>query len=255
MTAPGGSKGEAIDRHWRAASARAAAVARGVGHGTLPLGVERAFGLADSPTLDWRTILWRFLSPTATDFAAFDRRHVHQGLYLETLEDQSLCIAVVVDTSGSITDEAVSALINEVRAVLGSYPSIQCWLFYAGAELYGPWPLTISSEIPPAQGGGGTDFRPFFTALAHLAHDEGVTPSVCVYLTDGFGEFPDEAPEVPILWAVVPGASMTSASPSARCSGWCETLGRTDRPQISAGRRRCRRAAIWDCCSCWWRRT
>ena len=202
---PGGSNGEAIDRHWRAASARAAAVARGVGHGTLPLGVERAFGLADTPTLDWRTILWRFLSPTATDFAAFDRRHVHQGLYLETLEDQSLCIAVVVDTSGSITDEAVSALINEVRAVLGSYPSIQCWLFYADAELYGPWPLTVSSDIPPAQGGGGTDFRPFFDALEHLAHDEGVTPSVCVYLTDGFGDFPDEAPEVPTLWAVVPG--------------------------------------------------
>ncbi len=195
----------AQQRHWRSATARAASVARGAGQGTLPVGVERAFGLHDAPTLDWRTILWRFLSPTATDFAAFDRRHIHQGLYLETLEDQGLRIAVAVDTSGSIDDEAIRALINEVRAVVASYPAIECWLYYADAELHGPWKLTASSDMPAPQGGGGTDFRPFFAALHHLAVEEGTPPSVCVYLTDGYGDFPTEVPEVPTLWAVVPG--------------------------------------------------
>ena len=202
---PGEATRTAQQRHWRSATARAASVARGVGQGTLPVGVERAFGLHDAPTLDWRTILWRFLSPTATDFAAFDRRHIHQGLYLETLEDQGLRIAVAVDTSGSIDDEAIRALINEVRAVVASYPAIECWLYYADAELHGPWKLTASSDMPAPQGGGGTDFRPFFAALHHLAVEEGTPPSVCVYLTDGYGDFPTEVPEVPTLWAVVPG--------------------------------------------------
>ncbi len=202
---PGEATRTAQQRHWRSATARAASVARGAGQGTLPVGVERAFGLHDAPTLDWRTILWRFLSPTATDFAAFDRRHIHQGLYLETLEDQGLRIAVAVDTSGSIDDEAIRALINEVRAVVASYPAIECWLYYADAELHGPWKLTASSDMPAPQGGGGTDFRPFFAALHHLAVEEGTPPSVCVYLTDGYGDFPTEVPEVPTLWAVVPG--------------------------------------------------
>lgn len=205
LRTPGQATRAAQQRHWRSATARAASVARGAGQGTLPVGAERAFGLHDAPTLDWRTILWRFLCPTATDFAAFDRRHIHQGLYLETLEDQGLCIAVAVDTSGSIDDEAISALINEVRAVVASYPAIECWLYYADAELHGPWKLTASSDMPAPQGGGGTDFRPFFAALHQLAVEEGTPPSVCVYLTDGYGDFPSEEPEVPTLWAVVPG--------------------------------------------------
>ena len=202
---PGAATGKAQERHWRSATARAASVARGAGQGTLPVGVARAFGLHDAPTLDWRTILWRFLSPTATDFAAFDRRHIHQGLYLETLEDQGLRIAVAVDTSGSIDDDAISALITEVRAVVASYPAIECWLYYADAELHGPWKLTATSDMPVPQGGGGTDFRPFFAALHLWAVEEGPPPSVCIYLTDGYGDFPTEVPDVPTLWAVVPG--------------------------------------------------
>lgn len=33
----------------------------------------------------------------------------------------------------------------------------------------------------------------------------GDRQAVCVYLTDGYGEFPEEAPQLPVLWVVVPG--------------------------------------------------
>lgn len=29
--------------------------------------------------------------------------------------------------------------------------------------------------------------------------------AVCVYLTDGYGTFPNQAPELPVLWVVTPG--------------------------------------------------
>ena len=192
-----------LERHWRKATAQATAVGRG--HGSMPSGVARAFSLAEIPTLDWRSVLWRFLTPTATDFAAFDRRHLYRGLYLETLEDQNVRIAVAVDTSGSIDDDLVASLMNEVRAVLRSYPGIECQLYYADAALYGPWLVGVADEIPPPQGGGGTDFRPFFEAVTAGGDFDGAAPSLCVYLTDGFGDFPDEAPPIPVLWAVVPG--------------------------------------------------
>ena len=55
-------------------------------------------------------------------------------------------------------------------------------------------PVTLS----PAGGGGGTDFRPVFRALADL--DE--MPACLIYLTDGEGRFPVDVPEIPTLWAM-----------------------------------------------------
>jgi predicted metal-dependent peptidase len=193
----------AIERHWRAAVQQAAAVARGAAHGSLPGGVARAFALDDHPSLDWRTVLWRFLAPTATDFTGFDRRFVHSGLYLETLDDQQLHVAVCVDTSGSIDDDLVAALLGEVQGMLRSYPVLRCQLFYCDAELHGPYELSANDPIPHPVGGGGTDFRPFFAALHDRTGDDA--PAVCVYLTDGFGDFPDEDPGIATLWAVTPG--------------------------------------------------
>ncbi len=203
---------KSTERHWQQAAAQAAAVARSANHGMLPAGIERAFSLREIPSLDWKTVLWRFLTATATDFASFDRRHVHSGLYLETLEDQNLRIAVCIDTSGSIDEEAVSALTAEVQGILHAYPGLSCLLFYADADIYGPWDLRNDDEIPPAQGGGGTDFRPFFRAVTGELNELGSNPfssfngpSVCVYLTDGYGEFPDREPNMPVLWIVTPG--------------------------------------------------
>lgn len=195
---------QAIEKHWKSAIAQAVAVSRSTKNGSLPGGVERAFALGDEPKLDWRSVLWRFLTPTTSDFAAFDRRFVHDGLYLETLEDEELHVAVCIDTSGSIDDVLVKQLIAEVEAVLAAYPRMRCALYYADAACHGPWLLTGRGDpIPPPVGGGGTDFRPFFDAVADP--ENAPEPSVCVYLTDGYGEFPDDPPPVETLWAVTPG--------------------------------------------------
>jgi predicted metal-dependent peptidase len=198
------SDAKSLERHWRAAASQAAAVARGGGKGELPAGIERAFALRDYPKLDWRSVLWRFMANTATDFATFDRRYMYQGLYLETLEDQNLRVVVCVDTSGSINEELISALMTEVQGVLRAYPGLSCALFFADAELYGPYDITSDSELPSAQGGGGTDFRPLFDRL-EKDPPGGEPPSVCIYMTDGFGDFPSSEPRFPVLWAIVPG--------------------------------------------------
>jgi predicted metal-dependent peptidase len=202
----------AIDKHWQQASSQAAAVARSTNNGSLPAGIERAFNLRDIPVLDWRAVLWRFLTATATDFASFDRRHVHSGLYLETLEDQNLNIAVCIDTSGSLDEALISVLTTEVEGILHAYPGLRCMLFYADAALYGPWELGNDDDIPTPQGGGGTDFIPFFNAINGVDNQGNPSavavsdqPSVCIYLTDGYGTFPNDEPRIPTLWVVTPG--------------------------------------------------
>jgi len=200
-----------LEKQWKKAIQQAQAVARIVQKGHLPAGVERAFGLAGPPQLDWKSLLWRFLVRTPTDFSGFDRRHIGRGWYLENLEGESLKAYIAVDTSGSVDDALVKLFLSEVQGILRAYPHLEAQLYYADATIYGPYLLKADGEIPTPQGGGGTDFRPFFADLVqrHEPHLGGV----CIYLTDGFGDFPSEPPQLPTLWVVSPGGLEASAFP------------------------------------------
>jgi predicted metal-dependent peptidase len=194
-----GQKPADLTRRWKGTLEQARAAESLSGKGADPLGLHRELARLAPARLDWRSQLWRFLARTPTDFSGFDRRFIGRGLYLEALDDDSLHALIAVDTSGSVDDEAVKALVAEVQGVLGAYPHVRAELYYADTEAYGPFSLTAGSEIPPAQGGGGTDFRPVFGKVAD--HE----PDLLVYLTDGYGDFPEQPPRIPTLWVVPPG--------------------------------------------------
>lgn len=195
-----GKPGRQVAREWQQALAQARSVEAMSGeHGHDPLGMHRELQRLAPARLDWRAHLWRFLARTPVDFGGFDRRFVGRGLYLEALDDEMLTALVAVDTSGSVDDDAVRALVGEVQGVLGAYPHVRATLYYADTEAYGPFELRPGDDIPPPRGGGGTDFRPIF-ALA-----EEHEPDVLIYLTDGYGDFPDVPSATPTLWVVPPG--------------------------------------------------
>jgi predicted metal-dependent peptidase len=200
-----------LEAHWRRALLQAEALARGLGQGNLPAGLERLVREAAEPRVDWRTQLWRFLVRTPTDFGAFDRRFVHRRLYLEALEGESLRALIAVDTSGSINGPLLGTFLGEVRGVLGAYPHVRADLFYADAELYGPYPIDADTPLPPAKGGGGTRFEPFFEHAEREPPAEGEV--LLIYLTDGYGSFPKTAPFAPVLWVVAPGGADDRAFP------------------------------------------
>lgn len=200
---PSGEGSEALGAHWRAAQAQARALMQAQGRGNMPTGWERELSLLEAAQLDWRSYLWRHLVRTPTDFVGIDRRLVSRGLYLETLEGESVRVAVCVDTSGSIGTTELAQFLGEVQGILRSYPHLSCDLYFADAGLYGPYALQADgAAFPTPKGGGGTDFCPFFAALSN-ADSEPYT--VCVYLTDGHGTFPDNPPACAVLWVVTAG--------------------------------------------------
>ena len=194
-----GQKPSDVSKRWKGTLEQARAAQSMSGKGADPLGLHRELVRLAPARLDWKSQLWRFLARTPVDFGGFDRRFVGRGLYLEALDDESLSVLIAVDTSGSVDDEAVKALVAEVQGILGAYPHVRAELYYADTKAYGPYPLSAGSEIPPAQGGGGTDFRPVFGKV------EEHNPDLLVYLTDGYGDFPKMPPRVPTLWVVPPG--------------------------------------------------
>lgn len=193
-----------LEEHWRQALQQAKTLAQTLGHGKLPAGLERELANLSPSQLDWRSYLWRFLVQTPTDFQGYDRRFVGQGLYLENLQGESVRVYIAVDTSGSISREDIGQFLGEVVGILDAYPHLVGTLYYVDAECYGPYPLSDKTDIPQPVGGGGTDFRPFFEAVEESRNNDP-SSGVCVYLTDGYGTFPDEAPSLHTLWILSPG--------------------------------------------------
>ncbi len=194
---------------WREALAQAETLTR-MSIGTLPANLRRAVREVLSPSLDWRAMLWRFVTVTPCDYRDFDRRFVHRGIYLDALQGDALHVAVAIDTSGSIQGPQLARFLGELRGILGAYPHVEVALYYVDAALDGPHALTDDAEIPAPTGGGGTDFRPFF---AHVAETRAESPRVLVYLTDGFGTFPETAPADPCLWVVTAGGRIDDEFP------------------------------------------
>jgi predicted metal-dependent peptidase len=193
----------ALEAHWKQAIQQAKVLAISQGQGNLPAGIQRHLGEIADHQVDWRSLLWRYLVRTPTDFSGFDRRFLHRGLYLDQLEGEGVQVFCCIDTSGSIDDDQMAQFLGELTGILSAYPMLDCQLCYADAECYGPYQIDSIRDIPKPEGGGGTDFRPFFQAA--LEAWSGDQEAVCVSLTDGYGEFPEEGPPLPVLWVIVPG--------------------------------------------------
>ncbi|WP_320674891.1 DUF2201 family putative metallopeptidase [Prochlorococcus sp. MIT 1341] len=166
----------------------------------LPTSFTRHLDEVSKPQIDWKTRLSRHLIRTPTDFSGFDRRFLYRGLYLEQLEGEKVMVFCCIDTSGSIGKEELSQFLGELKGILSGYTHLECHLWYADHDCYGPYKLESIEKVPKPKGGGGTNFIPFFQAIEKDFPNE--KQAVCVYLTDGWGYYPEKTPELPVLWII-----------------------------------------------------
>ena len=200
-----------IRTYWKQAINDAKLIAKSSGKNVYPKSFDKTLGEITEPEIDWKIKLWNFLVRTPTDFGDFDRRLIYSGLYLENLEGESINVFCCIDTSGSISDYEINKFMSEVKGILNSYPNINLKLWYADHDCYGPYEINSIKNIPKPKGGGGTDFEPFFEDIKK--QDNNNIDSVSIYLTDGYGYFPEYEPEIPVLWVVIPGGAENNYFP------------------------------------------
>lgn len=188
---------------WKVAVLQAAKAAKM--RGALPGALEAMATDAVEPVVDWRPILHRFAqesSPTDYTFAMPNRRYLHMGLYLPSLNEPAVGDAVFVrDSSGSVWDETQAQFAAEIIAVnAGVQPRrlivMDCNTRVTQVQIFERGDA-VELDLLPVRGGGGTSFVEPFERL----EKEGIRPAFLVYLTDMDGPFPDEAPDYPVLWA------------------------------------------------------
>jgi predicted metal-dependent peptidase len=188
------------ETEWTVAISSAANEAKS--RGMLPGNIESLIETILTPQVDWKAVLARFLRVSdKSDYSwvRFNRRFIAQGLYLPGLHSPALGeISIIVDTSGSVSDNELQVFSSETSAILQDLnPSainfVQCDAEVHSAVTYTREDLPLTYEY---KGRGGTSFVP---GIEYVQENYPLT-TACIYFTDLEGDFPDEVPEFPVLW-------------------------------------------------------
>lgn len=190
------------EAEWKVAVAQAAHVAKQTGK--LPGDLERMMADLLEPQLPWKDILKRFMTEKCNDDFSWkrgNRRFIAQGLYLpsRTSDDAMGEIVIVIDVSGSIGEKELNEFGSEVKGIIDELKPSKTRVMYVDTRIAHMDEFGREDEVKLApHGGGGTDFRPPFDWL----EANQITPKCLVYLTDGYGPFPEQEAHYPTLWCI-----------------------------------------------------
>ena len=217
-------KGEPMDGHeWEEAKALgelekeqlAKDISAAVRTGALLAGkqggeVDRSFDAMMQSKVDWAEQLREFVSSVCvgkgdSTWAKPNRRWLQHNMYLPSQISESIgSICVAIDTSGSISGEAISKALSELVSICDNNQPEKVDLLYwdshvASHELYhvDTYSSLLTSTSP--MGGGGTDVNCVFDYIK----DNKLDPVVCIVITDGYTPYPTNPPPYPVLWVMV----------------------------------------------------
>ena len=199
----GSSEDEFDEDEWREAVAQAAITAKQ--QGKLPGHLESLVEDLLHPKLDWRSLLrdqvqssiksnYRMMPP--------NKKHAWRGIYLPSLDGMKVVGAFIIDTSGSMSDDEIRDGLSEVRGICEAFDDFELHIIQCDAQVQEHVVITpFDGEIPKkAKGRGGTDFRPPFKFIEDNNIDADI--NFAVYMTDGYGTFPEVPPEYTTVWLV-----------------------------------------------------
>ena len=176
--------------------------------GTVPTFAERLFKELKKPQTDWRTILNEFIQEEVVDysFTPPDRRFDDNPFFLPDFnekDDKVEDILFMIDTSGSMSDDMITAAYSEVKGAIDQFDGkLKGWLGFFDAAVIEPKPFEDEDEfkIIKPEGGGGTSFHVIFKYVSDNMMDK--PPVSIIILTDGYAPFPNEsmALGIPVLW-------------------------------------------------------
>ena len=194
----------AEEQAWDEAMHQALNIARA--EGKVPGQVEETVQGAHASTLDWRTLLRRYMTDTAKrdyTWSQPNRRFIDSGLYLPAMHSEAMgTIAVFLDTSGSIYSylDTLASFWTEVCEIAHELNPERVIVLQVDTRITDVAEYA-SEDLPEeleAKGGGGTDFRPGFAWL----EAEGIEPACCLYFTDmECSSYPEAEPPFDVLWA------------------------------------------------------
>lgn len=171
--------------------------------GLAPAGLDRYIEELSYPKMDWKSMLRKFIIreiPFNYNYSRPSKRSIACGIFMPSVVKESLEIGVAVDTSGSMSPDDLKMCVSEVLGIIKAYDNVKLTVLSCDAEVHTVSEVTCEDDVAnlKLEGGGGTDFRPVFTWV----EDNKPAMKLLVFFTDGYGSFPDNAPQTKVLWCV-----------------------------------------------------
>jgi predicted metal-dependent peptidase len=232
-----GSGVDGIDRHWELAtdgglserdadllrrSVASAVVDHSRGAGQVPGGLRRWAEATTGGLVDWRSELAAITRSRAamvrglTDYSyqRLPRRSGEWGVLLPGMTSPQIEVAVVLDTSGSVSDLALAHATTEILNIcrICSSDGRPVHLVPCDAAAARPRRVFSQTEIIELEGGGGTDMSRGVEACLRLRP----RPDVIIVITDGYTPWPSSAPSIPVIVALLDPGSVPSVPAWAR---------------------------------------
>lgn len=193
---------ETLSTQWQQRLAGAAQIAMQAGK--MGGAMARLIDHLLQPQLPWRNLLAHHVTNVARDDYSYARPSTRRGdpAVYPSLRSAQVNVTVVLDVSGSMTDEELQEFVSEIDAIKAQMRA-RILLHACDAQLAkdGPWLFEPWEEVNlPREfiGGGGTNFVPVFDWL----ENQDQAPDLLIYFTDAQGEFPKNEPMFPVLWLV-----------------------------------------------------
>ncbi|SDF52311.1 Predicted metal-dependent peptidase [Thermoanaerobacter thermohydrosulfuricus] len=170
------------------------------GRGSVPGYLSRWAEEKLKPKIDWRKELTATIRNTVANIAGMvdysyskpsRRQSVVNNIILPSMRQPLVSAAVVIDTSGSMSDEMLSQAVVEVNGVLYALGfRDRIWYIACDADVHVTKKISSIKQIK-LEGGGGTDMGKGIEAASSL----NPKPDVCIVLTDGYTPWPKDAPQ------------------------------------------------------------
>jgi predicted metal-dependent peptidase len=188
------------------AIARAAAAAKAIGK--LPGSLQRMVDEILEPQVNWREhirmILTGKIGRRRESWDTPNRRRIvlNPAIYLPGKRGHGANdVTVVVDNSGSVSNEEMTVFFSEASAILADCKPKLVRVIWCDSAVRRVEEARCLDElehirVEGSPGGGGTDFRPPFAWL----EENSIRPDTVVYLTDMMGSFPEDPKVYPVVW-------------------------------------------------------
>lgn len=177
-----------------------------------------------TPTTPWQSALRAAVKRAihtvaggATDYtySRTNDRTLDPDLILPTLITKKPELAVIVDTSGSISREELDEAIAEVASVLRAHAN-RMTIMAVDTKVHEVHTVAVSSKVETLKfsGGGGTDLRVGFDYALKLRPK----PNIVIVFTDAFTPWPKYKPDAEVI------VCLTRHGDESRVPKWARTL-------------------------------
>ena len=186
--------------------------------GTVPDHLKRWAETLLNPKVDWRKVLRTAVKHSMQDIAGKTDYSFHRPsrrascfprIILPTLKQPVPITAIIIDTSGSMSQDALTEALTEASGVLKSCGVQNGVNVYAADAAVHSARKVYSARQIDLTGGGGTDMCvPINQALKGKPR-----PNLVVVFTDGFTPWPDEQPACKLIICLVGGSKDAKSCP------------------------------------------